>query len=273
MNRVSLLEQIKSKRTFLCVGLDSDLAKIPKKFLNYNDPIYAFNKAIIEITSPFCVAYKPNVAFYERLGALGWQTLKKTFQLIPENFLKIADAKRGDIGNTSDYYAHAFYNELNASALTIAPYMGADSVEPFLRHPDKWAIVLAITSNPGSADFQQLKLADGRFLFEEVVSKCMEWGSSETMMFVVGATRTEYLQKMRTLAPEYFFLVPGVGAQGGSLKQVCDLAMNKDCGLLVNASRAIIYPEGDQNFEIAVENACIQLQQEMESILIKRGVI
>jgi orotidine-5'-phosphate decarboxylase len=273
MNKAELIEQIKIKRSFLCVGLDSDLSKIPSKFLKYQDPILEFNKVIIEVASPYCVAIKPNTAFYERNGAKGWQTLEQTFSLIPENVFKIADAKRGDIGNTSDYYAQAFFNQVGADALTIAPYMGADSVSPFLNHPNKWAIVLAITSNQGSIDFQQLELKDGRFLFEEVVRKSIEWSTSGSLMFVVGATRSEFLAKMRFIAPDYFFLVPGVGAQGGSLSEVANLAMNDECGLLVNASRSIIYPTYSDNFEQAVENACIEMQHEMEQLLLKKAII
>jgi len=273
MNKAELIEQIKIKRSFLCVGLDSDLSKIPSKFLKYQNPILEFNKAIIEIASPYCVAFKPNSAFYELNGAKGWVTLEQTFRQIPDNIFKIADAKRGDIGNTSEYYAQAFFDEIGADALTIAPYMGADSVTPFVNHPDKWAIVLAITSNQGSSDFQQLQLADGRFLFEEVVRKSMEWSTSNLLMFVVGATRGEFLSKMRSIAPDYFFLVPGVGAQGGSLAEVANLAMNDECGLIVNASRSIIYPEYSDNFEHAVENACIEMQREMEQLLLKKGII
>lgn len=273
MNKSELITQIKSKRSFLCVGLDTDLAKIPKKFLNFQNPILEFNKVIIDITSPYCVAFKPNSAFYERHGSIGWSDLDLTFKHIPKDIFKIADAKRGDIGNTSTYYANAFFDEMGADALTIAPYMGADSVQPFLTRADKWAILLALTSNAGSADFQQLKLDDGRFVFEAVVNQAAKWATSDQLMFVVGATRGEFLSKMRSIAPDYFFLVPGVGAQGGDLKEVAELAMNDDCGLLVNASRSIIYPEYSDNFELAVENACKVMQQEMELLLLKKGII
>lgn len=273
MNKAKLITQIKSKRSFLCVGLDTDLSKIPAKFLNYQNPILEFNKVIIDIAAPYCVAFKPNSAFYECHGTIGWAALEQSFSHIPNDIFKIADAKRGDIGNTSTYYANAFFDQMGADALTIAPYMGADSVQPFMQHSDKWAILLAITSNTGSSDFQQLKLNDGRFVFEAVVEKALEWATSNQLMFVVGATRGEYLSRMRQIAEDYFFLVPGVGAQGGDLNQVADLAMNDECGLLVNASRSIIYPEYSDNFELAVENACIEMQQEMEQLLLKKGII
>jgi orotidine-5'-phosphate decarboxylase len=273
MNKSELIAQIKSKRSFLCVGLDTDLSKIPAKFLSYQNPILEFNKVIIDIAAPFCVAFKPNSAFYEQHGNNGWSALEQTFKHIPKNIFKIADAKRGDIGNTSTYYANAFFDQMGADALTIAPYMGADSVQPFLTKTDKWAILLAITSNTGSCDFQQLKLEDGRFVFEAVVERAIKWATSEQLMFVVGATRGELLFRMRQLAKDYFFLVPGVGAQGGDLSEVAELAMNEECGLLVNASRSIIYPEYSDNFELAVEKACIEMQQEMEQLLLKKGII
>lgn len=273
MNKSELISQIKSKRSFLCVGLDTDLTKVPKKFLEYQNPILEFNKVIIDIAAPYCVAFKPNSAFYECYGSSGWTALDLTFKHIPEGIFKIADAKRGDIGNTSTYYANAFFDEMGADALTVAPYMGSDSVQPFLNEKGRWAILLALTSNAGSIDFQQLKLEDGRFLFEEVVKKAMKWATPEQLMFVVGATRGEFLSKMRSIAADHFFLVPGVGAQGGDLKEVAELAMNNDCGLLVNASRSIIYPEYSDNFELAVETACRVMQHEMELLLLKKGII
>lgn len=273
MNKQQIFDEIKRKRSFLCVGLDSDIDRIPKKFLKYDDPVLAFNKTIIEITAPYCVAYKPNTAFYERYGATGWKTLESTFELIPENILRIADAKRGDIGNTSGYYAHAAFEALNADAITVAPYMGEDSVKPFLAWKNKWVILLAITSNPGGAEFQQQKLVSGELLYEKVVKTSQTWGSSENLMYVVGATNGEHIDRMRELAPDHFFLVPGVGAQGGSLAEVARRGMNDSCGLLVNASRSVIYADNSSNFEEAVEQSCKALQSEMEGILLQRGLI
>ncbi|ATV31034.1 orotidine-5'-phosphate decarboxylase [Prevotella intermedia] len=272
MERKQLIEQIFSKKSFLCVGLDTDLNKIPKFLLNEEDSIFSFNKAIIDATAPYCVAYKPNLAFYECYGLKGMEAFEKTITYLKEkypNHFIIADAKRGDIGNTSKMYAQTFFKEYNVDALTIAPYMGEDSVKPFLEYEGKWVILLALTSNKGSHDFQLFEDKDGVRLFERVLSKAQEWGTTENLMFVVGATQGSLFADIRKLAPDSFLLVPGVGAQGGSLQEVCKYGMNKDCGLLVNSSRGIIYASSEANFaEIAGEKAK-ELQQEMEKELDK----
>lgn len=272
MERKQLIEQIFTKKSFLCVGLDTDLNKIPKFLLNEEDSIFSFNKAIIDATAPYCVAYKPNLAFYECYGLKGMEAFEKTITYLkdkyPNHFI-IADAKRGDIGNTSKMYAQTFFKEYNVDALTIAPYMGEDSVKPFLEYEGKWVILLALTSNKGSHDFQLFEDKDGVRLFERVLSKAQEWGTTENLMFVVGATQGSLFADIRKLAPNSFLLVPGVGAQGGSLQEVCKYGMNKDCGLLVNSSRGIIYASSEANFaEIAGEKAK-ELQQEMEKELDK----
>ncbi|QUB48476.1 orotidine-5'-phosphate decarboxylase [Prevotella nigrescens] len=272
MERKQLIEQIFTKKSFLCVGLDTDLNKVPKFLLNEEDPIFSFNKAIIDRTAPYCVAYKPNLAFYECYGLKGMEAFEKTITYLKEkypNHFIIADAKRGDIGNTSKMYAQTFFKEYNVDALTIAPYMGEDSVKPFLEYEGKWVILLALTSNKGSHDFQLFEDKDGVRLFERVLSKAQEWGTTENLMFVVGATQGSLFADIRKLAPNSFLLVPGVGAQGGSLQEVCKYGMNKDCGLLVNSSRGIIYASSEANFaEIAGEKAK-ELQQEMEKELDK----
>ncbi len=272
MERKQLIEQIFTKKSFLCVGLDTDLNKVPKFLLNEEDPIFSFNKAIIDRTAPYCVAYKPNLAFYECYGLKGMEAFEKTITYLKEkypNHFIIADAKRGDIGNTSKMYAQTFFKEYNVDALTIAPYMGEDSVKPFLEYEGKWVILLALTSNKGSHDFQLFEDKDGVRLFERVLSKAQEWGTTENLMFVVGATQGSLFADIRKLAPDSFLLVPGVGAQGGSLQEVCKYGMNKDCGLLVNSSRGIIYASSEANFaEIAGEKAK-ELQQEMEKELDK----
>ena len=272
MERKQLIEQIFTKKSFLCVGLDTDLNKIPKFLLNEEDSIFSFNKAIIDATAPYCVAYKPNLAFYECYGLKGMEAFEKTRTYLKEkypNHFIIADAKRGDIGNTSKMYAQTFFKEYNVDALTIAPYMGEDSVKPFLEYEGKWVILLALTSNKGSHDFQLFEDKDGVRLFERVLSKAQEWGTTENLMFVVGATQGSLFADIRKLAPDSFLLVPGVGAQGGSLQEVCKYGMNKDCGLLVNSSRGIIYASSEANFaEIAGEKAK-ELQQEMEKELDK----
>ena len=272
MERKQLIEQIFTKKSFLCVGLDTDLNKIPKFLLNKEDPIFSFNKAIIDATVPYCVAYKPNLAFYECYGLKGMEAFEKTITYLKEkypNHFIIADAKRGDIGNTSKMYAQTFFKEYNVDALTIAPYMGEDSVKPFLEYEGKWVILLALTSNKGSHNFQLFEDKDGVRLFERVLSKAQEWGTTENLMFVVGATQGSLFADIRKLAPNSFLLVPGVGAQGGSLQEVCKYGMNKDCGLLVNSSRGIIYASSEANFaEIAGEKAK-ELQQEMEKELDK----
>ena len=272
MERKQLIEQIFTKKSFLCVGLDTDLNKIPKFLLNEEDSIFSFNKAIIDATAPYCVAYKPNLAFYECYGLKGMEAFEKTITYLKEkypNHFIIADAKRGDIGNTSKMYAQTFFKEYNVDALTIAPYMGEDSVKPFLEYEGKWVILLALTSNKGSHDFQLFEDKDGVRLFERVLSKAQEWGTTENLMFVVGATQGSLFADIRKLAPNSFLLVPGIGAQGGSLQEVCKYGMNKDCGLLVNSSRGIIYASSEANFaEIAGEKAK-ELQQEMEKELDK----
>lgn len=272
MERKQLIEQIFTKKSFLCVGLDTDLNKIPKFLLNEEDSIFSFNKAIIDATAPYSVAYKPNLAFYECYGLKGMEAFEKTITYLKEkypNHFIIADAKRGDIGNTSKMYAQTFFKEYNVDALTIAPYMGEDSVKPFLEYEGKWVILLALTSNKGSHDFQLFEDKDGVRLFERVLSKAQEWGTTENLMFVVGATQGSLFADIRKLAPDSFLLVPGVGAQGGSLQEVCKYGMNKDCGLLVNSSRGIIYASSEANFaEIAGEKAK-ELQQEMEKELDK----
>lgn len=272
MERKQLIEQIFTKKSFLCVGLDTDLNKVPKFLLNEEDPIFSFNKAIIDRTAPYCVAYKPNLAFYECYGLKGMEAFEKTITYLKEkypNHFIIADAKRGDIGNTSKMYAQTFFKEYNVDALTIAPYMGEDSVKPFLEYEGKWVILLALTSNKGSHDFQLFEDKDGVRLFERVLSKAQGWGTTENLMFVVGATQGSLFADIRKLAPDSFLLVPGVGAQGGSLQEVCKYGMNKDCGLLVNSSRGIIYASSEANFaEIAGEKAK-ELQQEMEKELDK----
>lgn len=270
MNRSELIEQIREKQSFLCVGLDTDLNKIPKHLLQFDDPIFEFNKAIIDATKEFCVAYKPNIAFYECYGPKGWESLKKTIDYIPKNILTIADAKRGDIGNTSTYYAQTFFEYLNCDAVTVAPYMGEDSVKPFLAFENKWTIVLALTSNPGSNDFQQIKDQNGEAFFKSVLKKTASWGTPENTMFVVGATRAEGIAEVRQLVPDYFFLVPGVGAQGGSLEDVCRYGWNKDCGLLVNSSRGIIYASSEADFAQAAGKEAQKMQLEMKKILIDK---
>ena len=266
MERKQLIEQIFTKKSFLCVGLDTDLNKVPKFLLNEEDPIFSFNKAIIDATAPYSIAYKPNLAFYECYGLKGMEAFEKTITYLKENYPQhfiIADAKRGDIGNTSKMYAQTFFKEYNVDALTIAPYMGEDSVKPFLEYEGKWVILLALTSNKGSHDFQLFEDKEGVRLFERVLTKSQEWGTTENLMFVVGATQGSLFADIRKLAPNCFLLVPGVGAKGGSLQEVCKYGMNKDCGLLVNSSRGIIYASADENFaEIAGEKAK-ELQQEM----------
>lgn len=270
MNRQQLIEQIFEKKTFLCVGLDTDINKIPAHLRNEEDPIFAFNKAIIDATAPYCVAYKPNLAFYECYGLKGMKAFEKTVNYLKKNYPKhfiIADAKRGDIGNTSTMYAKTFFEEYDIDALTVAPYMGEDSVTPFLAYQDKWVILLALTSNKGSHDFQFMEDKEGVRLFEKVLTKSLQWGNKENMMYVVGATQGEMFKDIRKWVPEHFLLVPGVGAQGGSLQDVCHYGMNKDCGLLVNSSRGIIYASQDKDFaEIAALKAK-EMQQQMSEEL------
>ena len=274
MNRAELFEQIKKKESFLCVGLDTDIDKIPSHLLEGEDPMFEFNKQIIDATKDYCVAYKPNSAFYECHGAKGWETLKKTIDYIPDDILVIADAKRGDIGNTSKYYAKTFFEHLGADALTVAPYMGNDSVTPFLEFENKWVILLALTSNEGALDFQFLPLElSKKKVFEKVLSKSQDWGTVDNLMYVVGATRGELFLDVRKQAPDHFLLVPGVGAQGGSLEDVAKYGMNDQCGLLVNSSRGIIYAGNDENFAQASEKSAQELQQKMKSLLQEKGLI
>ena len=277
MNRTQLLNQIKTKRSFLCVGLDTDITKIPQFLLKFDDPVFEFNRRIIEATSDLCVAYKPNIAFYESRGLKGWQSLQKTWEVLPKECFTIADAKRGDIGNTADMYARAFFDVkesgLGFDSITVAPYMGKDSIQPFLDHEGKWAIVLALTSNEGSKDFQNEENKDGLQLFERVIQKTNEWGSPENLMYVVGATRGEAFRVIRKHAPDNFLLVPGVGAQGGSLEDVCAYGMNQDCGLLVNSTRSIIYASSGEDFAEKAREEALKLQQTMEKELMKANII
>lgn len=277
MTRQELINQIKEKRSFLCIGLDTDITKIPEHLLEEEDPIFVFNKAIIEATEDLCVAYKPNIAFYESYGVRGWQALQKTWQILPKHCFSIADAKRGDIGNTSKMYAQAFFDQtvsgMSFDSITIAPYMGKDSVTPFLDFEDKWAIVLALTSNEGSKDFQNFTNQEGKQLFEEVIDKVNQWGDTENLMYVVGATRGEAFLEIRKHAPDHFLLVPGVGAQGGSLQEVCKYGMNKDCGLLVNSTRGVIYASSGKDFAERAREEAILLRNEMERELIHHGII
>jgi orotidine-5'-phosphate decarboxylase len=267
MTRAELVKLIFAKKSFLCVGLDPDLEKIPKHLLENENPVLEFNKAIIEATAPYCVAYKPNLAFFEALGERGMQTFHETLQCIPKTHFVIADAKRGDIGNTSKKYAEAFFEKFDCDALTIAPYMGSDSVQPFLGEAGKWAVLLALTSNPGADDFEQLPLANGKRLYEEVIDKSMEWGSADELMFVVGATRPEQLKRIRERAPHYFFLIPGVGAQGGNLAEVAAAALTNECGILVNASRSILYASGGRDFAEKAAHEAKAMQREMAALL------
>jgi orotidine 5'-phosphate decarboxylase len=266
MNRQQLINEIFTKKTFLCVGLDTDINKMPAHLKNEEDPIFAFNKAIIDATAPYCVAYKPNLAFYECYGLKGMLAFEKTIQYIKENYPNhfiIADAKRGDIGNTSKMYAQTFFEEYNLDSVTVAPYMGEDSVKPFLEYDGKWVILLALTSNKGSHDFQLTEDKQGERLFEKVLKKSQEWGTNENLMYVVGATQGKMFEDIRRIAPEHFLLVPGVGAQGGSLQEVCNYGMTKDCGLLVNSSRGIIYASADTDFAEVAAVKAKELQEEM----------
>ncbi len=270
MTKKELIEQIKTKKSFLCVGLDPDLNKIPQHIKNnFEDVIFEFNKQIIDATAAYCVSYKPNHAFYEAYGLKGYNSLEKTIKYIKEKYPKhfvISDAKRGDIGNTSTMYAKAAFEDLNADAITIAPYMGKDSVEPFLQFKGKWGIVLALTSNPGAFDFQTLKINDAE-LYKHVLKTTSTWGNDENMMYVVGATKAEMLTDIRKIIPNHFLLVPGVGAQGGSLEEVCKYGLNNDIGLLINSSRAILYADASENFAKAAEAEAKKVQQEMSNYI------
>lgn len=270
MNRSELFQQITKKSSYLCIGLDTDLEKIPRYLLTEEDPIFEFNKQIIDATHDLCIAYKPNLAFYEALGSKGWRSLERTLEYIPKGIFTIADAKRGDIGNTSKLYARAFFDSMDFDAITVAPYMGADSVTPFLGFPDKWVILLAHTSNTGSSDFQLIESqSSGKKLYEEVILKAQQWASPDQLMFVVGATQSDKIGSIRALAPESFFLVPGVGAQGGDLEQTSRFGMNKQCGLIVNSSRAIIYASSDIDFAARAREEAQKVQREMAACLEK----
>tara|TARA_B100001057_G_scaffold180250_1_gene180923 strand:- start:713 stop:1543 length:831 start_codon:yes stop_codon:yes gene_type:complete len=265
MTRKDLFEQIQKKQSFLCIGLDTDLQKIPSYLLNTDDPIFEFNKQIIDATHDLCVAYKPNIAFYESMGASGWNSLQKTLEYIPEEIFTIADAKRGDIGNTSKMYAKTFFETYNFDSVTVVPYMGSDSIKPFLEFDGKWVIVLALTSNQGSLDFQLFKDEDNEMLYQKVLKKVQTYG--DNIMFVVGATRAESFKEIRKIAPDNFLLVPGVGAQGGSLEEVAEYGMNSHCGLLVNSSRAIIYASSSKDFAEVARLKSLELQNKMSEIL------
>jgi len=269
MTRAELFAQIQQKSSFLSVGLDPDMAKIPAHLRSESDPIFSFCKAIIEETADYAVAYKPNIAFFEALGSKGWETLQKVQEFIPKDIFTIADAKRGDIGNTSTLYAKAFFETMDFDSITVAPYMGADSVTPFLEFREKWVILLALTSNVGSMDFQLIKDENGKPLYQSVLEKSQEWGSPENLMYVVGATRGELIGEVRKIVPDNFFLVPGVGAQGGSLADVAKYGMNAHCGLLVNSSRGIIYASGEKDFAKVARTEAVKLQAEMKVLLEK----
>ena len=270
MTRTQLFHEIKEKESLLWVGLDPDLSKLPKHLHDAEDPIFEFNKAIIDATLTYAIAYTPNVAFYESQGLKGWEALAKTAAYLPDNVLKIADAKRGDIGNTSDHYARAFFEQMNFDAITLAPYMGEDSIKPFLKYEMKWSIILGSTSNPGFFDFQDLMLEEGNEkLFERVIRKTSDWGSKHNTMYVVGATRAEKLLNIRRLIPDHFLLVPGVGAQGGDLDAVCKYGMNKQGGLLINSARGIIYASDGLDFAEKAGEEARKLQQQMAAAIMK----
>ncbi|MBK9014943.1 MAG: orotidine-5'-phosphate decarboxylase [Saprospiraceae bacterium] len=269
MTRQQLFERILAKKSFLCIGLDSELSKLPPHLLRFDDPVYEFNRQIIEATHDLCVAYKPNLAFYESQGWRGWQTLEKTMSLIPENIFTIADAKRGDIGNTSTQYAQAFFKQMNFDAVTVAPYMGEDSVKPFLEFKGKWVILLALTSNKGSYDFQFAEQENGEPLFEKVMKKAQTWGNTSNLMFVTGATHPEKFKEIRRVAPDNFLLVPGIGAQGGELEKVCEYGLNSEVGLLVNSSRGIIFASNGEDFAEKARTATLEIQAQMAQVLDK----
>ena|SRR5688572_14160529 len=267
MNRQQLISTIRQRKSFLCVGLDTDIEKIPAHLRSYDDPVFEFNRRIIDATKEFCVAYKINTAFFESLGARGWQTMEKTFSYIGTSHFTIADAKRGDIGNTCDMYAKAFFVQMNVDSITLAPYMGRDSIDPFLKYSDKWSIMLGLTSNPSAANFQLLKDKNGNELYKNVIKTASTWGNPSNTMFVVGATKAEMLQQIRDIIPEHFLLVPGVGAQGGSLEEVVKYGINKDVGLLVNSSRAIIYASSGEDFEAKAAEEAKKMAIEMARLI------
>ena len=275
MTRKELIASIQRKRSFLCVGLDTDIKKVPAHLLQEEDPVFAFNKAIIDATAPYCVAYKPNLAFYESMGVKGWIAFEKTVAYLRENYpdqFIIADAKRGDIGNTSAMYARTFFEEMDLDAVTVAPYMGEDSVTPFLGYEGKWVILLALTSNKGSHDFQLTEDAQGEKLFEKVLRKSQEWAGNDQMMYVVGATQGKAFEDIRRIAPHHFLLVPGIGAQGGSLEEVCKYGMTSECGLIVNSSRAIIYADATESFAQVAGEKAREVQAQMAQELDRYGI-
>ena len=272
MNKQEIISQIKSKESFLCIGLDTDINKIPSHLLGLEDPVFEFNKQIIDATHDLCVAYKPNLAFYESMGSAGWDSLNKTLDYIPDDIFTIADAKRGDIGNTSYMYGCAFFDKMNFDSITVNPYMGSDSVTPFLDFDNKWVILLSLTSNNGSLDFQNIKDERGSPLFKTILEISKNWGTDENMMYVVGATRAERLLEVRKIIPNHFLLVPGIGAQGGSLEDVAKYGMNADCGILVNSSRNIIYAGRGEKFAEKARVETQKLQKAMSTILLEAGI-
>ena len=267
MNKQELINQIKQKKSFLCIGLDTDIQKIPEHLLKFDDPVFEFNKQIIDSTKDLCVAYKLNTAFYESNGINGWKSLMKTIEYIPKNIFSIADAKRGDIGNTSKMYAKTFFETMDFDSITVNPYMGSDSVEPFLDFNNKWVILLALTSNKGSEDFQNFSNQSNIKLYQQVIEKSMNWSDDSRIMYVVGATKSDSLKEIRKIIPDHFLLIPGIGAQGGSLDDVVKFGMNKDCGLLINSSRSIIYAGHGENFAENAREAALKIKSEMENYL------
>ena len=267
MNKQELINQIKEKKSFLCIGLDTDSAKIPKHLLSFEDPVFEFNKRIIDETKDLCVAFKLNIAFYESQGINGWKSLMKTIDYIPKDIFTIADAKRGDIGNTSTMYAKTFFESMDFSSITVSPYMGSDSVEPFLKFKNKWVILLALTSNLGSQDFQKISDSNGVNLYENVIRKSAKWAGDDRMMYVVGATQSKLIKEIRKIVPNHFLLVPGIGAQGGSLVEVIENGLNSDYGLLINSSRSIIYSDSSLDFASSARNAAMQIKLEMERFI------
>ena len=267
MNKQELINQIKEKKSFLCIGLDTDSAKIPKHLLSFEDPVFEFNKRIIDETKDLCVAFKLNIAFYESQGINGWKSLMKTIDYIPKDIFTIADAKRGDIGNTSSMYAKTFFESMDFSSITVSPYMGSDSVEPFLKFKNKWVILLALTSNLGSKDFQMISDSNGINLYENVIRKSAKWAGDDRIMYVVGATQSKLIKEIRKIIPDHFLLVPGIGAQGGSLGEVIENGLNSDYGLLINSSRSIIYSDSSLDFASSARNAAMQIKLEMERFI------
>ena len=273
MNYDQICDEIKNKRSYLCIGLDSDLDKIPKHLLKYKDPIFEFNKLVIDATKDIVIAYKPNLAFYEVLGSEGIKTLQKTINYLPDKIFKIADAKRGDIGNTSIMYAKTFFETLDFDAVTLSPYMGKDSVDPYLEYKNKWAIILALTSNESAKEIQLISSDKGEKLYESVINNSLKWSNPENLMYVVGANREEDLLNIRKIIPDSFILIPGVGAQGGDLKKISNAGMNKNCGIMVNVSRSIIYSDKSTNFEESVIKSALNIQKEMVQILLYNKIL